>query len=341
MFVFLWHICHAVISAQIWQVHASAALNLCRVSWVSMTHFTWNFSRHATQTITLRNWARHLLHSGHFLTVVARGGSAGVVGSVLGWSVERRCKGIEICWGNREHGWLLTAMFVWQKKVLLGWDRVICEGWMVEPFVLPQARKRNPRDSFVDLESGRCSTHGRDAGIWCRWLDGIQRGWYRCTRSRRAPGSPRRPPPEGEVAGDAGRVGSSGRRKGGSCASHSASWVCWAGFEDLRPKAASPRATSREGSGSLSPYIVLAYLMLLYLMLFVCVMLLFFAIDFCKCFLFSWFVLVYWNIVCLFHVLICFMHSAFNLLVFHNSMFTPLLLIFLLKGLCALRRNST
>ena len=26
-------------------------------------------------------------------------------------------------------------------------------------------------------------------------LDGIQRGWYRCTRSRRAPGSPRRAPP--------------------------------------------------------------------------------------------------------------------------------------------------
>ena len=39
------------------------------------------------------------------------------------------------------------------------------------------------------------------------------------------------------------------------------------------------------------------------------------------------------------------MHSAFNLLVFPNSMFTSLLFfsifIFLMKGLCALRRNST
>ena len=51
----------------------------------------------------------------------------------------------------------------------------------------------------------------------------------------------------------------------------------------------------------------------------------FFAIDFCKCFLFSCSVLVYWHIVCLFHVLICIMHSAFNLFVFPNSMFTPLL----------------
>ena len=34
------------------------------------------------------------------------------------------------------------------------------------------------------------------------------------------------------------------------------------------------------------------------------------------------------------------MHSSFNLLVFPNSMFTPLL-FFLVKGLCALRRNST
>ena len=66
----------------------------------------------------------------------------------------------------------------------------------------------------------------------------------------------------------------------------------------------------------------------------------FFAIDFCKCFLFSCFVLVYWHIVCLFHVLTSIMHSAFNLLVFPNSIFTPLF-CFLMKGLCALRRNST
>ena len=43
-------------------------------------------------------------------------------------------------------------------------------------------------------------------------------------------------------------------KKGGLRASHSASWVCWAGFEDLRPKAASPRGTPHEGSGSLSPH---------------------------------------------------------------------------------------
>ena len=36
--------------AQKWQVHASAALNLCRASWVSLAHFTWNCCRHATQT---------------------------------------------------------------------------------------------------------------------------------------------------------------------------------------------------------------------------------------------------------------------------------------------------
>ena len=35
---------------QRWQVHASAALNLCRASWVSLAHFTWYCCRHATQT---------------------------------------------------------------------------------------------------------------------------------------------------------------------------------------------------------------------------------------------------------------------------------------------------
>ena len=38
--------------------------------------------------------------------------------------------------------------------------------------------------------------------------------------------------------------------------------------------------------------------------------------------------------------IICIIHSAFNLLVFPNSMFTPLLFL-LMKGLCALRRSST
>ena len=41
-----------------------------------------------------------------------------------------------------------------------------------------------------------------------------------------------------------------------------------------------------------------------------------FAIDFSKCFLFSYFVLVYWHIVCSFQVWFCIMHSAFNLLAF-------------------------
>ena len=45
-----------------------------------------------------------------------------------------------------------------------------------------------------------------------------------------------------------------------------------------------------------------------------------FFIDLCKCFLFSCFVFVY------FIFLICIMHSAFNLFVFPNYMFTSLLL---------------
>ena len=44
-----------------------------------------------------------------------------------------------------------------------------------------------------------------------------------------------------------------------------------------------------------------------------------FFIDLCKCFLFSCFVFVY------FIFLICIMHSAFNLFVFPNYMFTSLL----------------
>ena len=76
---------------------------------------------------------------------------------------------------------------------------------------------------------------------------------------------------------------------------------------------------------------MLLYIVLAYLMLFaaltnaVCLdSASFFAIDFCKCFLFSCFVLVYRHIVCLFHFFISIMHSAFNLFVFPNSMFTPL-----------------
>ena len=48
-----------------------------------------------------------------------------------------------------------------------------------------------------------------------------------------------------------------------------------------------------------------------------------FGIDFYKSFLLSCFVLVYWHIVCLFQVWSYTMCSAFNLLVFPNSMLTP------------------
>ena len=93
---------------------------------------------------------------------------------------------------------------------------------------------------------------------------------------------------------------------------------------------------------------IMLYIMLAYLMLFaalsnaVCLYnASFFYIYFYKCFLFSCFFLVYCHIVCLFHVFTCTMHSVFNLLVFSNFMFTSLLLLFfLMKGLCALRRNS-
>ena len=85
-------------------------------------------------------------------------------------------------------------------------------------------------------------------------------------------------------------------------------------------------------------YIVLAYLMLYivlaYLMLFVCIMLLFLPMIFENAFYFhvlSWFM----DTVCLFHVLICIMHSAFNLLVFPYAMFTPLLFLFIERAMCS------
>ena len=62
---------------------------------------------------------------------------------------------------------------------------------------------------------------------------------------------------------------------------------------------------------------------------------LFFSIDFCKYFFFSCFVLVYCHIGCLFHVFICIMHSAFNLLVFPNSMF---LVFFDGRSMCSLEK---
>ena len=60
-----------------------------------------------------------------------------------------------------------------------------------------------------------------------------------------------------------------------------------------------------------------------------------FVIDLCKCFLFSCFVFVY------FIFFICIMHSASNLFVFPNYMFTSLLLFFFLyfcmttKNMCS------
>ena len=71
-------------------------------------------------------------------------------------------------------------------------------------------------------------------------------------------------------------------------------------------------------------YIIIIYNRMLFAALSnaVCLYNAFFAIDFCKCFLFSclsWFI----DIVCLFQVLICIMHSALHILVFPNSMFTP------------------
>ena len=79
------------------------------------------------------------------------------------------------------------------------------------------------------------------------------------------------------------------------------------------------------------PILMLLYIVLAYLMLFaaltnaVCLnnASSFFVIDLCKCFLFSCFVFVY------FIFLICIMHSAFNLFVFPNYMFTSLLLFFI------------
>ena len=71
-------------------------------------------------------------------------------------------------------------------------------------------------------------------------------------------------------------------------------------------------------------YIVLAYLMLFAALTnAVCLYnASFFAIDFCKCFLFSCFVFVY------FIFLISIMHSAFNLFVFPNCMLTFFVLFF-------------
>ena len=49
-----------------------------------------------------------------------------------------------------------------------------------------------------------------------------------------------------------------------------------------------------------------------------------FFIDLCKCFLFSCFVFVYFHMNDCSFFFICIMHSAFNLFVFPNYMFTSL-----------------
>ena len=71
-------------------------------------------------------------------------------------------------------------------------------------------------------------------------------------------------------------------------------------------------------------YIVLAYLMLFAVLTNAVCMnnASSFFIDLCKCFSFSCFVFISF-------FLICIMHSAFNLFVFPNYMFTSLLLFFL------------
>ena len=79
-----------------------------------------------------------------------------------------------------------------------------------------------------------------------------------------------------------------------------------------------------------------AYLMLLAaLSNAVCLYNAFFAIEFCKFFLFSCYILVYRHIVCLFHVLICIMHSVSNLLVCPNSMLT---LFLYERAICSLEK---
>ena len=60
-------------------------------------------------------------------------------------------------------------------------------------------------------------------------------------------------------------------------------------------------------------------------MLFVCIMLLLLPLISANAFYFHALSL-FRHIVCLFHFFTCIMHSAFNLFVFPNSMFTPLLL---------------
>ena len=90
---------------------------------------------------------------------------------------------------------------------------------------------------------------------------------------------------------------------------------------------------------------VMLNIMLAYLMLFaalinaVSLYNAYLLLTFSNIFLFSCFVMGYRHIVCLYQILLCIMRCAFNLLVFlilcsHRC-------CFLMKGLCALQRNST
>ena len=63
-------------------------------------------------------------------------------------------------------------------------------------------------------------------------------------------------------------------------------------------------------------------------MLFVCMMLHFLSLISANAFYFHALSL-FIDTVCLFHFVICIMHSAFNLFVFPNSMFTPLFFFYI------------
>ena len=83
---------------------------------------------------------------------------------------------------------------------------------------------------------------------------------------------------------------------------------------------------------------IMLYIVLAYLMLFaaltnaVCLYnASFFATDFCKCFYFHGLSLLI-DTVCLFHFFICIMHSAFNLFIFPNCMFTFFVFLYIFFG---------
>ena len=78
--------------------------------------------------------------------------------------------------------------------------------------------------------------------------------------------------------------------------------------------------------------LMLWYIILANIVLFAASLNAFFATDFFKCFRFSCFYMGYGHIACLFEILSCIMHSAFNLSVFLILCSHQFLLM---KGLCA------